>query len=150
MTRDVQFGTTIGCLRSLRFLTRRPHWCGLAIEPETRAISVAWSQKTVKGLGPPGSPESGDPYSESGQRRARVPKVARVGSCKTLTMGSNPIVASSARVIVKDRMRVSRNQGDPCASSRILYGGMEIRDGQGSWTDHLARATASNTRRHRP
>jgi hypothetical protein len=34
--------------------------------------SVAWPQKTVKGLGRPGSRESADPYTESGRRRARV------------------------------------------------------------------------------
>ncbi len=57
-------------------------------------MSVAWPQKTVKGLGPPGSAKLADPYTESGQRRARVPQVATIGSCKTLIMGSNPIVAS--------------------------------------------------------
>ena len=35
-------------------------------------MSVAWPQKTVKGLSPPGSPESADPYTDSGERRARV------------------------------------------------------------------------------
>jgi hypothetical protein len=35
-------------------------------------LSVAWPQKTVKGLGPLGSPESADPYTESSQRRAGV------------------------------------------------------------------------------
>jgi len=49
-------------------------------------MSVAWPQKTVKGLGPPGNPESADPYAESGERRARV-WIARVGSCKTLMRG---------------------------------------------------------------
>jgi hypothetical protein len=48
----------------------------------------------VGGFVPPGNPDSADPYAESGERRARVPKVAWVGSCKTLIMGSNPIVAS--------------------------------------------------------
>jgi hypothetical protein len=56
-------------------------------------MSVAWLQKTVKGLGPPGSQETADPYTESGERRARV-RIAWVRSCKTLIMGSNPIVAS--------------------------------------------------------
>jgi hypothetical protein len=46
-----------------------------------------------EGLGPPGNPESADPHTESGERRARV-FFAAVGSCKTLIMGSNPIVAS--------------------------------------------------------
>jgi hypothetical protein len=35
-------------------------------------MSVAWPQKTVKGLGPLGMPESADPHTESGKRRARV------------------------------------------------------------------------------
>ena len=60
-------------------------------------MSVAWPQKTVKGFVPPGKLENQDPYTESGQRRARAPAVAWVGSCKTLIMGSNPIVASSQR-----------------------------------------------------
>jgi len=41
-------------------------WSGNAL------LSVAWPQKTVRGLGPPGSPESEDPYTESDRRRARV------------------------------------------------------------------------------
>jgi hypothetical protein len=35
-------------------------------------LSVAWPQKTVKGLGPPGTTEIADAYTESGERRARV------------------------------------------------------------------------------
>jgi hypothetical protein len=50
-------------------------------------MPVAWPQKTVKVLGPPGSPESADPYTESGERRARVPAVATAGSCKALIRG---------------------------------------------------------------
>ena len=38
----------------------------------TGITSVAWPQKTVKGLGSPGSTENRDPYTESGERRARV------------------------------------------------------------------------------
>ncbi len=49
-------------------------------------VSVAWPQKMVKGLGPSGSPESADPYTESGQRRARI-RIAAVGSCKTPMRG---------------------------------------------------------------
>ena len=29
-------------------------------------MSVAWPQKTVKGLGPPGTTDFADPYMESG------------------------------------------------------------------------------------
>jgi len=36
---------------------------------------------------------------------------------------ANPTVASRVRVIVKYRIGVSPNQGDPCASSRIPYRG---------------------------
>ena len=50
-------------------------------------MSVAWPQKTVKGLGPPGNPKSAGPYAGSGQRRPRVPQVAWVGSCKTPMRG---------------------------------------------------------------
>jgi hypothetical protein len=50
-------------------------------------MSVAWPQKTAKGLGPPGSPESADPYTGFGKRRARVPAVAAAGSCKTPMRG---------------------------------------------------------------
>ena len=35
-------------------------------------LSVAWPQKTVKGLGPPGKGENRDPHTESGTRRAGV------------------------------------------------------------------------------
>jgi hypothetical protein len=46
-----------------------------------------------EGLGQLGRAKLADPYTESDERRARV-RIAAVGSCKTLTMGSNPIVAS--------------------------------------------------------
>jgi hypothetical protein len=49
-------------------------------------MSVAWPQKKVKGLGPPGTTEIADPYTESGKRRARF-FFASVGSCKTLIRG---------------------------------------------------------------
>jgi hypothetical protein len=68
-------------------------------------VSVAWPQKTVKGLGRPGTRKLADPYTESGERRARVPAVAAVGSCQTLIMGSNPIVASSQREATRDNVR---------------------------------------------
>jgi hypothetical protein len=56
----------------------------------------------------------------SSRRRGQV---ARQGSAKPSCVGSNPTVASRVRVIVKDRVGVSRNRGDPCASSRIPYRG---------------------------
>ena len=66
----------------------------MSISQGTGLLSVAWPPKTVKGLGPPGSAKLADPYTESGERRASV-LIAWVGFCKTLIMGSNPIVASS-------------------------------------------------------
>jgi hypothetical protein len=56
-------------------------------------MSVAWPQKTVKGLGLRGSRENRDPYTESGERRARVLRPP-AGSCKTPIVGSSPTVAS--------------------------------------------------------
>src|SRR4030042_4049601 len=50
-------------------------------------VSVAWPQKTVKGLGPPGGSVTADPCTEFGQRRARVRNGAKVGSCKTPMRG---------------------------------------------------------------
>jgi hypothetical protein len=49
-------------------------------------MSVAWPQMTVKGLSPPGSTENRDPYTESGERRARV-FFACARFCKTPMRG---------------------------------------------------------------
>ena len=68
-------------------------------------MSVAWPQKTVKGLGPPGGPESTDPYTESGERRARF-LFAAVGSCKTPMRGFK-----SHRRLLNERQRESSCKG---------------------------------------
>jgi hypothetical protein len=46
--------------------------CGIFVLGEIAIMYVAWPQKTVKGLGPSGNPESADPHTESDERRARV------------------------------------------------------------------------------
>jgi hypothetical protein len=76
-------------------------------------MSVAWPLKTVKGLGPLGRPESADPYAESGKRRARF-FFAAVGSCKTLIMGSNPIVASGQREATAGNAGQQTGGRSPC------------------------------------
>jgi hypothetical protein len=70
MTRNV---LTLSCLHeqapALTLISSR---CSLPIKIDACVMSVAWSQKTVKGLGAPGNRESADPYTESGEKRARV------------------------------------------------------------------------------
>ena len=65
-------------------------------------MSVAWPQKTAKGLGPPGGAKLADPYTESGERRARSQSPAS-GPAKPSGVGfpraardedANPIIAS--------------------------------------------------------
>jgi hypothetical protein len=50
----------------------KPKWGIIGRGRGSSIMSVAWPQKTVKGLGPLGRPESADPYTEPGKRRARV------------------------------------------------------------------------------
>ena len=101
-------------------------------------MSVAWPQKTVKGLDPPGSRESADPYTESGQRQARVWNVAAVGSCKTPMRGP-----WSHRRLLSKGHRERPYRGLP-KSGRPLY--VFPDSGQGAWK----RKTAEGLGTRRP
>jgi hypothetical protein len=95
-------------------------------------MSVAWPQKTAKGLGPPGSPESADPYTGFGKRRARVPAVAAAGSCKTPMRGfpGPPSPACNRSVRPFKTARTPAAQARAGKSHRRLYlsGGMSPLD----------------------
>jgi len=68
MTRRFLHGVTQECPNRAPILTSFCLCSALPMGPETRAMSAAWPQKTVKGLSPPANPESADPHAESGQR----------------------------------------------------------------------------------
>ncbi len=55
MTRNVMHGGDKRWPRWLPVLTRWSYRCNLPIALEIALLSVAWPQKTVKGLGPPGT-----------------------------------------------------------------------------------------------
>lgn len=85
--RGIPSGTKALRAPSLWSLTSWHSGSSLPIQIPTHVMSVAWPHKTARGLGPPGSPEPADPNAESCQRRARVPKVAPAGPCKSLITG---------------------------------------------------------------
>jgi hypothetical protein len=58
--------------QSLGALARLPGTPGNEPLKWDSVMSVVWPQKTVRGLGSPGSTVTADPHTESGQRRARV------------------------------------------------------------------------------
>jgi hypothetical protein len=76
-------------------------------------MSVAWPQKTDKGLGPPGNARSADPYTESGERRARF-LFATVGSCKTPIMGSAKHPEAQPRGESHRRLLIEGHRELPC------------------------------------
>ncbi len=86
----------------------------LCLLPGPRSRSRVWVRQAAKNQQTLiRNPAKGEQGSESPQS----------GPAKPSCVGSNPTVASRARVIVTDRIGVSRNWGDPCASFWIPYRG---------------------------
>jgi len=112
----------------LEFTTREPG--RVAQHPIVASSSRAGRDRsihTMAGIGVPRRCEHrpgdllGAPRRRSPERSGGEAEGSR--STPQRSVGANPTVASGVRVIANDRTGVSRNRGDPCASSRILYGG---------------------------